>query len=194
MYGAYNAGLIEFRGLFEQIFSAPEAQKDSKDRADRLALGAAESLANIEPTNTHLPYREAVDGLIKTVDPTVMRPDAIRMTAARALGRFGDQRAVDVLSKALAVKSEDAEQAKGQKSARAQFAKSLALIFRQVKMAPSPEVYENLKKQLADGDLDIEAAVGEALGNCELTPVQRLEVEKAKRVNVNRSAKTADEE
>jgi HEAT repeat protein len=189
-----TAGLIEFRGLFEQIFSAPEAQKDSKDRADRLALGAADSLAAMDPTNTHLPYREAVDGLIKTVDPTVLRPDAIRVAAARALGRFGDQRAVDVLSKALAVKSDDAEQAKGQKSARVQFAKSLALIFRQVKMAPSKDVYDSLKKQLTDGDLEIEAAVGEALGNLDLTTAQRLEVEKAKRVNIHRSAKTADEE
>lgn len=189
-----NAGLIEFRGLFERLFTSPEAQKDSKDRADQLALGAAESLASIDPTNTHLEYREAVDALIKTVDPTVMRPDPIRVAAARALGRFGDQRAVDVLSKALAVKSDDPEQAKGQKSARVQFAKSLALIFRQVKMAPSKDVFDNLKKQLNDGDLQIEAATAEALGNCDLTSAQRLEVEKAKRVNIRRAAKTQDDE
>jgi HEAT repeat protein len=189
-----NAGLIEFRGLFERLFTSPEAQKDSKDRADQLALGAAESLASIDPTNTHLEYREAVDALIKTVDPTVLRPDPIRVAAARALGRFGDQRAVDVLSKALAVKSDDPEQAKGQKSARVQFAKSLAAIFRQVKMAPSKDVFDNLKKQLNDGDLQIEAATGEALGNCDLTSAQRLEVEKAKRVNIRRAAKTPDDE
>ncbi len=189
-----NAGLIEFRNLFEQLFKSPEAQKDSKDRADQLALSAAESLASIDPTNTHLEYREAVDGLIKTVDPTVLRPDPIRVAAARALGRFGDQRAVDVLSKALAVKSEDAEQAKGQRSARLQFAKSLALIFKQVRMAPSKEVYDNLKKQLMDGDYEIEAATAEALGNCDLTPAQRLEVEKGKRVNTRRAAKTPDDE
>lgn len=189
-----NAGLIEFRGLFEQIFSSPEAQKDSKDRADKLALGAAESLASIDPTNTHLEFREAVDALIKTVDPTVVRPDPIRLAAARALGAFGDQRAVDVLSKALAVKSEDPEQAKGQRSARAQFAKSLALIFRAVKMAPSKDVFDNLKKQLSDGDLEIESATGEALGNAELTAAQRLEVEKLKRINPRRPSKTPDDE
>ena len=189
-----NAGLIEFRGLFERLFSAPEAQKDSKDRADRLALAAADSLAAIDPTNTHLEYRDAVDALIKTVDPTVLRPDPIRVSAARALGRFGDQRAVDVLSKALAVKSEDPEQAKGQHSARLQFAKSLALIFRQVRMAPSKEVFDNLKKQLVDGDLQIESATGEALGNCDLTAAQRLEVEKIRRVNSRRAAKGPDDE
>jgi HEAT repeat protein len=189
-----NAGLIEFRGLFERLFSSPEAQKDSKDRADRLAQGAAESLAAIDPTNTHLEFREAVDALIKTVDPTVLRPDPIRLAAARALGRYGDQRAVDVLSKALAVKSEDPEQAKGQKSARVQFAKSLAWIFRQVKMAPSKDVLDNLKKQLTDGDVEVESATAEALGNCDLTSIQRLEVEKARRVNTRRTAKTPDDE
>ena len=189
-----NAGLIEFRGLMERLFTAPEAQKDSKDRADRLALGAAETLAAIDPQNTHLAFKEAVDALIKTVDPTVLRPDPIRVAAARALGRFGDQRAVDVLSKALAMKSDDAEQAKGQRSARVQFAKSLALIFRTVNMEPSKEVFDNLKKQLLDGDLDVEAATGEALGNATLTAAQRLEVETIRRVNTRRAAKTPDDE
>ncbi|HZN61345.1 MAG TPA: hypothetical protein VFC90_02965 [Planctomycetota bacterium] len=187
-----TSGLIEFRGMFEKLFATPEAQKDSKDRADRISLGAAESLAAIDPTNTHLEYREAVDALIKTVDPTVVRPDPTRVAAARALGRFGDQRAVDVLSKALAVRSDDPEQAKGQRSARVQFAKSLALIFRQVKMAPSKDVFDNLKKQLMDGDVEIEAATAEALGNCDLTSIQRLEVEKSKRVK--RAGKTPDDE
>jgi CheY-like chemotaxis protein len=189
-----NAGLIEFRGLFEQLFQSEEAQKDSKARADGLSLAAASALASIDPTNTHLPYRDAVDALIKTVDPTVLRSDPIRDAAARALGNFGDQRAVDVLSKALAVKSDDPEQAKGQRSARIQFAKSLALIFRQVQMAPSKEVYDNLKKQLTDGDIAIEAATAEALGNCELTAAQRLEVEAIRRVNTRRAAKTPDDE
>ncbi|HZL71526.1 MAG TPA: HEAT repeat domain-containing protein [Planctomycetota bacterium] len=189
-----NAGLIEFRGMFEQLFKSPEAQKDSKDRADRLALAAADTLASIDPTNTHLEYKEAVDALIKTVDPTVLRADPIRLSAARALGRFGDQRAIDVLSKALAMKSEDPEQAKGQASARVQFAKSLAWIFRTVQMAPSKDVYDNLKKQLTDGDLAIESATAEALGNCDLTPVQRVEVERERRVNTRRAAKTPDDE
>jgi HEAT repeat protein len=185
-----SAGMIEWRGLFERLFAAPEAQKDSKDRADKLALAAAESLASIDPANTHLEVREAVDALIKSVDPTVMRADPIRVAAARALGRFGDQRAVDVLAKALAVKAEDPEQAKGQKAARLQFARALAQIFQQVRMAPSKEVFENLKKQLLDGDLDIESAAGEALGNADLTSVQRLDVEKVRRVNIRRGAKT----
>jgi hypothetical protein len=189
-----NAGLIEFRGMFEQLFKSPEAQKDSKDRADQLALGAAETLASIDPTNTHLEYREAVDALIKTVDPTILRPDPIRVAAARALGRFGDQRAIDVLSKALAMKSDDAEQAKGQKSARVQFAKSLAWIFRTVEMEPSKDVYDNLKKQLSDGDIEVEAAAAEALGNAKLTAAQRVEVEKERRVNTRRAAKTPDDE
>ena len=189
-----TAGLIEFRGLFEGLFKSPEAQKDSKDRADRLALAAGDALAAIDPTNTHLPFREAVDGLVKTVDPTVLRPDPVRIASARALGRYGDQRAVDVLSKALAMKSEDPEQAKGQKPARVQFARALAAIFRQVKMAPSKDVFDNLKKQLSDGDLEIESAVGEALGNCDLTTAQRLDVEKTRRVNTRRAAKTPDDE
>jgi HEAT repeat protein len=189
-----GAGLIEWRGLFERLFASPESQKDSKDRADDLARNAAEALAAIDPATTHLPFREAVEGLIRTIDPTVLRADPIRVAAARALGRYGDQRAVDVLSKALAVKSEDPEQAKGQRSVRLQCARSLAQIFQQVRMAPSKEVFENLSKQLLDGDYDIEAASAEALGSADLPAAQRLQVQKIRRVNTRREAKTPDED
>ncbi len=189
-----DADLLGLRAVLEKIFSSPEAQKDAKDRADRLAQTAAESLASIDPRNTTLPYPDAVEALIGAVSPDVLRAEFIRLPSARALGRFGDQRAIDVLSKALAVKSEDPAQAASQKAVRLQCARSLAQIFQKARIAPAKEVFENLKKQLLDGDYDIEAAVGEALGNADLTPAQRVEAELHRRVNARRDVKTPDDE
>lgn len=186
--------LLALRGVLERIFSSAEAQKDAKERADRIAQAAAESLAAIDPRNTALPYPDAVEALIKTINPDPLRQDFIRLPAARALGRYGDQRAIDVLSKALAVKSDQAEQAAAQKPVRLQCARSLAQIFQKVKVQPSKEVFDNLKKQLLDGDYDIEIAVAEALGNSDLTTAQRLEVELHRRVNSRRESVTPDDE
>ncbi|MBI4565014.1 MAG: HEAT repeat domain-containing protein [Planctomycetes bacterium] len=189
-----TAQVLELKALLDQVFSSPEAQKDSKARADALARSAAETLASIDPTNTHLPYPNSIEGLIRTVNPDVLRNDSIRVPAARALGRFGDQRAIDVLVKTLSLKSERPEEAEGQKPVRLECAKALAEIFRQVRVAPSKEGFDALKKQLVDGDYEIEAAVGEALGNAELTPEQRLEAENVRRINTRREAATPEDE
>jgi HEAT repeat protein len=177
-----DATLPDLKGIFEKLFDSEEAKKDSKHRADEIARDAAESLASIDPTNTLYPYRDAVDGLIKTVAPEPLRQDFIRIPAARALGRFGDQRAVDVLAKVVESKEADAEAAARQKGVRLASAKALSGIFRQTGVTPANEVFEVLKANLKDGDVDIEFTCAEALGNATLDNPARLDVSKVRRI------------
>jgi HEAT repeat protein len=182
---------LDLQAMFDKIFDSDRNKKDSKDRADLIARAAAESLASIDPTNTLYPYRDAVDALIKTVSPEILREDFIRIPAARALGRYGDQRAVDVLAKVVSDKDADAERAARQKGVRWQSAKSLSQIFKQTGITPSAEVFEVLKKNTKDGDYDIEFTCGEALGNSTLTNPQRLDLSKFRRIE--RESYTAED-
>ncbi len=174
---------LDLKAALDKIFDSPEAKKDSKDRADRISRSAAETLASIDPTNTLYPFSDAVEALIRTVSPTILREDFIRIPAARALGIYGDQRAFDVLAKVVALKDADASKVEQQKPIRLQCARSLSWIYRKTGAAPSKEVYDVLLKScVEDGDYDIEYACGQALGNAALTLEQRREVLKARRV------------
>jgi HEAT repeat protein len=173
---------LDLQAMFDKIFDSDKAKKDSKDRANDISRAAAETLATIDPTNTLYPYRDAVEALIKTVSPEILREDFIRIPAAKALGRYGDQRAVDVLAKVVSDKDADAERAARQKGVRWQSSKSLSQIFKQTGIAPSSEVYEVLKKNTKDGDYDIEFTCAEALGNATLTNPQRLDLSKHRRI------------
>jgi HEAT repeat protein len=173
---------LDLQAMFDKIFDSDKAKKDSKDRANDIAKEAAESLATIDPTNTLYPYRDAVEALIKTVSPEILREDFIRIPAARALGRFGDQRAVDVLAKVVSDKDADAERAARQKGVRWQCSKSLSQIFKHTGITPASEVFEVLKKNTKDGDYDIEFTCAEALGNATLTNPQRLDLSKFRRI------------
>src|SRR5439155_20047748 len=102
------------------------AKKHSKAPDNDLPRPAAQPLATIDPANTLYPYRDAVEALIKTVSPEILREDFIRIPAAKALGHFGDQRAVDVLAKVVSDKDADAERAARQKGVRWQCSKALA--------------------------------------------------------------------
>jgi HEAT repeat protein len=186
-----DAHKLDLQALLEKAFDLPEAKKDSKDRADEIAREAAEALAGLDPAHTLYPYRDAVDALIRTVSPEILREDFIRIPAARALGRFGDQRAIDVLAKVLAEKDADAERAARQKAVRLACAKALSEIFRQTGVSPSKEVFDVLMQNLKDGDYEIELTCGEALGNATLTPEQRRELSKFRRLR--RDAYTADD-
>jgi HEAT repeat protein len=193
---------LDLQALLEKIFDLPEAKKDSKDLADEIARDAAETLAKIDPTNTLYPFRDAVQALIETVKPVKpdaakpeapsgQREDFIRIPAARALGHFGDQRAIDVLSAVVSDRDEDAERRKRQKGVRLASAKALSQIFQQTGVAPSKEVFDIVKKNLKDGDFDIEFNCGEALGNATLTNEQRREVSQHRRIE--RETYTADD-
>lgn len=173
---------LDLQALFDKLFDTEEAKKDSKNRADLLAKSAAESLASIDPTNTLYPFRDAVEALVKTVAPEPLREDFIRIPAARALGRYGDQRGIDVLAKVVSDKDADAERAARQKGVRLACAKALSGIFRVTGVAPSNEVFEVLKKNLKDGDVDIEFNCAEALGNATLQNPARLDVSKVRRI------------
>jgi HEAT repeat protein len=182
---------LDLKAMFEKAFDLPEAKKDTKDRADEISRTAAESLASIDPRNTLYPFRDAIDALIRTVNPDPIREDFIRIPSARALGRYGDQRALDVLAKVLSDKDADAERAKLQKGVRVAVAKAASEIFRQTGVAPAKEVYDSLLKNVNDGDYDVEFNTGEALGAANLTPEQRLESAKARRLL--RDTYTADD-
>ena len=173
---------LDLQAMFDKIFDSDKAKKDSKDRANDIAKEAAESLASIDPTNTLYPYRDAVEALIKTVSPEILREDFIRIPAAKALGHFGDQRAVDVLAKVVSDKDADAERAARQKGVRWQCSKSLSEIFKHTGITPASEVFEVLKKNTKDGDYDIEFTCAEALGNATLTNPQRLDLSKFRRI------------
>jgi len=173
---------LDLQAMFDKIFDSDKAKKDSKDRANDISKAAAETLAAIDPSNTLYPYRDAVEALIKTVSPEILREDFIRIPAARALGRYGDQRAVDVLAKVVSDKDADAERAARQKGVRWQCAKAVSQIFKQTGVTPSTEVFEVLKKNTKDGDYDIEFTCGEALGNATLTNPQRLDLSKFRRI------------
>ncbi len=167
---------LDLQALLDKVFDLPEAKKDAKDRADEIAKVAAETLAKIDPTNTLYPFRDAVEGLIRTVSPEVLREDFIRIPAARALGHFGDQRAIDVLAKVVADKDADAERAKGQRNVRLACAKALSEIFKQTGVTPTDDVFKVLMNNLKDGNYEIEFTCGEALGNAKLANKQRLEL------------------
>ncbi|HEX7900343.1 MAG TPA: HEAT repeat domain-containing protein [Planctomycetota bacterium] len=186
-----DADKLGLQALLEKAFDLPEAKKDSKDRADEIARDAAEALADVDPTNTLYPYRDAVEALIKTVAPDPLREDFIRIPSARALGRFGDQRAIDVLAKVVEDKDADAEKAARQKGVRLASGKALSEVFRKTGVSPVKEVFEVLVKNLKDGDYDIEFAVGEAVGNATLSVEQRRDAAKARRVA--RDTYTADD-
>ena len=173
---------LDLQAMFDKIFDSDKAKKDSKDRANDIAKAAAESLATIDPTNTLYPFRDAVEALIKTVSPEILREDFIRIPAAKALGHFGDQRAVDVLAKVVGDKDADAERAARQKGVRWQSSKALSQIFKQTGLTPASEVFEVLKKTTKDGDYDIEFTCAEALGNATLTNPQRLDLSKFRRI------------
>jgi HEAT repeat protein len=182
---------LQLQDLMEKAFDLPEAKKDAKDRADEIAMTAAETLASIDPTNTLYPYRDSVEALIKTLSPEPLREDFIRIPTARALGRYGDQRAVDVLTKVVGDKAPEADQAARQKGVRLASGKALSEVFRKTGVSPAKEVFDVLVKTLLDGDYDIEFAVGEAVGNATLSNEQRREAAQARRVK--RDAYTAED-
>lgn len=173
---------LDLQALFEKIFDLPEAKKDSKDRADEISRVAAETLAKIDITNTLYPFPDSVEALIKTVSPEVLREDFIRIPSAQALGHFGDQRAVDTLTKVVVDKDADAEKAARQKGIRLACSKALSQIFQQTGLTPVDDVFQALMKNLKDGDYDIEFTCGEALGNARLTNDQRLKLSQFRRV------------
>ncbi|HXX95253.1 MAG TPA: HEAT repeat domain-containing protein [Planctomycetota bacterium] len=179
---------LDLKALFEKAFDTEEARKDSKERADEIAKNAAETFAKIDPTNTLYPFRDAVAALVTTIggsqvdNVNLVREDFIRIPAAQALGHFGDQRAIDVLTKVLGEKEADAEKATRQKGVRLACAKALSQVFKKTGITPSKEVFDVLMKNTKDGDYDIEFTSGEALGNAVLTNQQRLELAKFRRV------------
>lgn len=177
-----DADKLGLQALLDKAFDLPEAKKDSKDRADEIAKDAAETLASIDPNNTLYPYRDSVDALIKSLAPDPIREDFIRIPSARALGHYGDQKAIDVLAKVVEDKDADAEKSARQKGVRLASGKALSEIFRKTGVTPVKEVFEVLLKNLKDGDYDIEFAVGEAVGNATLGADQRRDAAKVRRV------------
>lgn len=177
-----DADKLGLQDLLSKAFDLPEAKQDAKDLADEIARDAAETLASIDPSNTLYPYRDAVDALIKTVAPDPLREDFIRIPSARALGRYGDQKAIDVLAKVVDDKDADGEKAARQKDVRLASGKALSEIFRKTGVSPVKEVFEALVKNIKDGDYDIEFACGEAIGNATLSAEQRRTAALARRV------------
>jgi hypothetical protein len=81
----------EWMAGFEKIFASEKAQVDAKARANQVARESAEAFARLDPTNTVLPYLQAITALIQAVAPEVLRDPSIRLPAIVALGREGDE-------------------------------------------------------------------------------------------------------
>jgi HEAT repeat protein len=167
---------MELKNQIDKTFASPEAQKDTKGRAEQIAQTAAESLADLDPFNTIYSFREAVPALIKNLDPQHQRPDAIRIPCIAALGRYGDARALDVLAGTVNEKGND-------KTVRIVAAKSICEIYRQTALAPSTEIYDIMKKNLVDGELGIEVNLGGAFGVSAITNKQRFELQSHRRLH-----------
>lgn len=172
----------ELEAVVNRVFSDAAKQSDAKSRADALAQAAAEALAGIDPASSLLPYLSSVDGLVKVLDPANLRKAAIRLPSVKALGRFGDARAIARLTQVLADKTSHADQVEMQKAIRLGAAESLSATFKTSGAIPDETTYTALRDLLNDGDLDIEIAVAHTLGNASLTPQQRRDLETFKRV------------
>jgi hypothetical protein len=167
---------MELKNQMDKTFSTPEAAKDTKGRAEKLAQDAAESLARLDPFNTIYSFREAVPALINNLDVKHERPDAIRTPCIVALGRYGDARALDVLAQVAAEKKND-------KAVRAAAAKALSEIYRQTGLVPATAIYDIMKALLLDGELDVEVNTGEGVGNSGVTNAQRRELQMHRRLH-----------
>jgi HEAT repeat protein len=167
---------MDLKNQLDKTFATPEAAKDTKGRAEKLAQDAAEALARLDPFNTIYSYREAVPALIKNLDPQHERPDAIRLPCVVALGRYGDARALDALAQVAAEKKND-------KAIRAASAKALSEIYRQTALVPATAIYDIMKGLLLDGELDVEVNVGEGFGNSAISNPQRRELQMHRRLH-----------
>lgn len=147
----------------------------AKARADAVAQWAAETLASLDADNSMYPYLQARDALMGAAGVANKRVDAVRRPAIHALGNFGDPAALDVLADALNEKGDA-------KETRVACAWAMGEILRRSMAAPTEKTFTVLRENLMDGDLDVELAVGHALGNAKLSLEQRRDLEKFKRI------------
>lgn len=148
---------------------------DAKNRADRLARAAAETLAALDTEHTMYPYLQVGPALAGAAGTEAARTVEIRLPATKALGRLGDPAALETLAAVIAAKGDP-------KELRLAAAESASAIFRASGAAPSEKTFGSLKEALNDGELEIEVAVAHALGNATLTLEQRRELETFKRI------------
>lgn len=194
-YVKYDTDKMDLQKYIEDTFNFENAKLSAKTRADQFSKDAAEALAQLDVDVTCYPFRDAVPALSASCHPggaeVVRREDFIRLPSIVALGNIGDARAIDTLLKVLDDKPADEEKVKQLKTLREASGKSLAKIFLKNAYTPKPDEMEILKKHLYDGDLDVEIAVAEAVGNAVLTSDQRRDVAKHRRLV--RKTYTADD-
>lgn len=175
---------------FNEDLEFERARNDAKSRADEMARHSAIALSQLAVETTIYPYRDAVPALIgaaKVRDN--LRERDIRIPAIVALGHFGDDRAVDPLIDVVNFKPGDDTGNEFEKPVRLAASKALSQIFWHTKYVPSDDQVLKLTsdKAIDDGDYDIELAVGEALGNSNLTNARRVALEHLKRKSSFRS-------
>jgi HEAT repeat protein len=164
---------MALKAEIEKAFDTDQARRDAKSLADRLAQKAAEALASIKPATTYFTYRDAVSALIGTLKD---RPDAVRVPAIRALGNFGDTRALEPLARTL----QDAENST---EVRAACGRAMGEIFRDSHAAPPDEVFPVLLAALRDPEFSVQEAAAAALANARLSAGQQREVAEANRIH-----------
>ncbi|MBI4833558.1 MAG: HEAT repeat domain-containing protein [Planctomycetes bacterium] len=156
-----------------KAFSSEKAQRDSKARAEEIARLAAESLANLDLVNCVYPYLSASDALLGSLES---RPDEIRIPVLKAIGRFGDKKSIDPLTRVF-------HNMENKPEIRIASCDAMAEIFRFTKESIPLETYKILKDGIQESDFAVQSAVARVFGNAVLTPEQRREIFEIKRLH-----------
>jgi CheY-like chemotaxis protein len=155
-----------YLGDVKNVMSA--SLNDDREKALAVSLAAANVLAGykggiLDPTQAN----------VALADTLAEKPDNIRLAALEALARFGTP---DVQSRVLAAFMNTAN------SVEIRTAAARALGQCVVGQAPTAETYEALLEGMGAEELELRIACGGALGKMDLTPEQRVEVLKQRRL------------
>jgi HEAT repeat protein len=156
-----------------KAFSSEKAQRDNKARAEEIARLAAESLAGLDLVDCIYPYLSAIDALLGSLEA---RPDEIRLPVLKALGRFGDKKSIDPLTRVF-------HNMENKTEIRIAACDAMTEIFRLTKEPIPMETYNILKNGIQESDFALQSAVARVFGNAVLTPEQRREIFEIKRLH-----------
>ena len=160
---------VVLKDRIDALFEA--TAEGTKQKADRIAAEAAESLAMIDPTDTVFDLKGVAEALRETLEG---RPDFVRIPAMHALGNLRDAGAIPMLTNLVTNRNND-------EAARVAALDALGEILARQK-AVTPETFIALKDAIAESAPGIYEAAGTALGKAPLDANQRRDIYNAERI------------
>ncbi len=155
-----------FRDQKEKLVKG-NIELEIKALAERLALRSARALKSINPEDTIFTnYRGAVSALMGTLKD---RPDDLRVTAADALGRFADSRAIRPLVRALNRQGDSVP-------VRVAAGKALAKIFQKNRTTPNDQTLSLLIQNASKGPIKVQIASSRAFGEANISEEKRVQL------------------